>query len=88
MRFVSRSLGGLSTLPLIRSTPSSSFLSTFENAKGATLGPGKKTTVLRVSLVDVHIFELVEKGKSESWSLFAHTFALGIGPKVVVVWQS
>lgn len=50
---------------------------------------GKGTTsVLVVSLVDVHIFELARQGTSQGYTSFAHTFVLGIGPEGVVVWQS
>ncbi|CZR54407.1 uncharacterized protein PAC_04291 [Phialocephala subalpina] len=74
----SSSLGGLPNLEITRSTPTTSFSTAFEIAKSVALGPGKKTTILGVSLVDMHIFELAEKGQSEPWSSFAHTFVVGI----------
>ncbi|KAF8864164.1 hypothetical protein BDZ45DRAFT_797666 [Acephala macrosclerotiorum] len=57
MKFQSRSLGGLPTLPQIGSTLSTSFQSAFENAKSVALGLGKKTTVLvgAVELVRAYI---------------------------------
>lgn len=44
-------------------------------------------SVLVVSLLDVHIFELARKGMSEKFTSYAHTFVLGVGPEGVVIWQ-
>lgn len=84
----SQSLGGLPTLQMIRSIPSASFNQAYKKAKDAALSPNGATTVICVLLTDVHIFELARLGTSESWSSFAHSFVVGIGPGGVIIWQS
>ncbi|KAK5988134.1 hypothetical protein PT974_12274 [Cladobotryum mycophilum] len=56
-KWKSRRLGGLPTLTKIKQTPSASLSESFQRAKAAALGEGK-TTVIGVTLTDVHIFEL------------------------------
>lgn len=87
LKFQSRALGGLPTLYATRTTPSASFQSTSHKAKEAALKDGK-TTVLSVTLTDVHIFELAQRGLAEHYLSFAHTFTIGIGPDAVIVWQA
>lgn len=87
LKFQSRALGGLPTLYATRTTPSASFQSTSHKAKEAALKDGK-TTVLSVTLTDVHIFELAQRGLAEHCLSFAHTFTIGIGPDAVIVWQA
>lgn len=88
LKFLSRSLGGLPTLPLIQNTPSASFKDAFNAAKASAMGHTKRTTVIAACLFDVHMFELAGKGISELYSSFAHTFVTGVGPEGVIIWQS
>ena len=83
----SRSLGGLPTYDSIRKTPSASLYLVFQRAKLAAKND-KQTTVLAVALVDVHIFELAQRGASEPYFSFAHVFTIGVGPEGVIVWQA
>ncbi|KPM44964.1 hypothetical protein AK830_g1629 [Neonectria ditissima] len=83
----SQSLGGLPTYDLIQKTPSASFLQAFTRAKAAAVGEAN-TTVMAVSLVDVHIFALAERGDAEQYFSFAHVFTVGVGPGGVVIWQA
>lgn len=62
--FQSQSLGGFATLSIIRGTPTASLSAAFKKVKAIATGPSKLTTVIGVSLTDVHIFELAEKGTS------------------------
>ncbi|KAI9642015.1 hypothetical protein NHQ30_009886 [Ciborinia camelliae] len=88
LRFNSQSCGGLPTLDEIRSTPTSSFISEYSKGKLAAQGPLQRTTVMCVSLADVHIFELARVRKAERYSSFAHSFVAGIGPEGMVIWQA
>jgi hypothetical protein len=88
MEFLSRRPGGLTTLKEIRKTPSASLQTAFLDAKALACSEKRISSVIVVSLTDVHIFELVEQGRSEGYTSFAHSFVLGIGPEGVVVWQS
>lgn len=88
LKYQSGQLGGLPTLSLIRSTRSSSFAQAFAKAKKAALSGEMATTVIGVSLTDVHIFELNVQGMAEPYTSFAHSFVVGIGPEGVVIWQS
>jgi hypothetical protein len=88
LKFQSGQLGGLPTLSLIRSTPSSSFAQAFAKAKKAALNGEMATTVIGVSLIDVHIFELNVRGMAKPYTSFAHAFVVGVGPEGVVIWQS
>ncbi|KFY89762.1 hypothetical protein V500_05510 [Pseudogymnoascus sp. VKM F-4518 (FW-2643)] len=88
LKYQSGQLGGLPTLSLIRSTSSSSFAQAFAKAKKAALSGEMATTVIGVSLTDVHIFELNVRGKAKPYTSFAHSFVVGIGPEGVVIWQS
>lgn len=87
LKFNSQLRGGLPTLHQVRSTPSQSLAQAFGKAKKAALDDGK-TTIIGVSMVDVHIFELVERGTEQSYFSFAHSFVLGIGPEGMIVWQA
>lgn len=88
LKFLSRTLGGLPTLSLIRTTPTSSFAQAFAKAKKAALSGEMATTVIGVSLIDVHIFELNVRDMAKPYSSFAHAFVVGVGPEGVVIWQS
>jgi len=88
VRTQSHSLGGLPTLEHIRETPSSSLDTAYRRAKQDASGQEKRTTVMAVNLTDVHIFELVEQGKAESYFSFAHVFVIAVGPEGAVIWQS
>ncbi|KFZ11258.1 hypothetical protein V502_07649 [Pseudogymnoascus sp. VKM F-4520 (FW-2644)] len=88
LKYQSGQLGGLPTLSLIRNTPSFSFAQAFAKAKKAALSGKMATTVIGVSLTDVHIFELNVRGKAKPYTSFAHSFVVGIGPEGVVIWQS
>ncbi|TGO07031.1 hypothetical protein BTUL_0344g00020 [Botrytis tulipae] len=83
----SRSLGGLPTYDSIRKTPSASLPLAFQRAKLAAKN-NEQTTVFAVALVDVHIFELAQRGASEPYFSFAHVFTIGVGPEGVIVWQA
>lgn len=83
----SRRLGGLPTYETIQNTPSASFLLTFLQAKAAALSEDK-TTVMNVTLTDVHIFELARRGAAQQHFSFAHTFTVGIAPEGVIIWQA
>ncbi|KAF2499483.1 hypothetical protein BU16DRAFT_579040 [Lophium mytilinum] len=87
LKFRSKIRGGMPTLDQIRTTPSESFRGAYAKAKEAAMKEGK-TTIVAVSLTDVHIFELAARGKSEPWFSFAHTFVVGFGPEGFVVWQA
>lgn len=87
LRFQSQLLGGLPTLLMIKETPMASFLDAFRHAKELARGAKNVTTVMAVSLIDVHIFELAKLGRSEGYTSFAHTFVVGIGHEGVVIWQ-
>jgi hypothetical protein len=87
MEFLSRDLGGPTTLKEIRKTPSASLQTAFQDAKALACGEKRTSSVIVVSLTDVHIFELADQGRSEGYTSFAHSFVLGIGPEGVVVWQ-
>ncbi|KAK5109590.1 hypothetical protein LTR85_002478 [Meristemomyces frigidus] len=87
LRFQSQLRGGLPTLPMIKETPTTSFLDAFRRARELARGDREVTTVMAVSLIDVHIFELAKLGKSQGYTSFAHTFVVGIGPEGVVIWQ-
>ncbi|KAK5682446.1 hypothetical protein LTS10_005574 [Elasticomyces elasticus] len=86
-KFLSGLLGGLPTLKEIRTTPSASLPVAFRAAKTLARKAPVMTLIL-VSLVDVHIFELAAKRKADSFTSFAHSFAIGIGPEGVIVWQA
>lgn len=88
MEFLSRDLGDRTTLKAIRETPSASLHTAFQDAKALACSEKRTSSVIEVSLTDVHIFELTERGRSEGYTSFAHSFVLGIGPEGVVVWQS
>lgn len=83
----SQSLGGLPTLKSIQRTPSASLSQAFRRAKAAAINEAK-TTVMAVSLTDVHIFALVALGRAEQYFRFAHVFTMGIGPEGVIIWQA
>jgi hypothetical protein len=83
----SRSLGGLPTYDYIKKTASASLPLAFRKAKIAAVNNGQ-TTVLAVALVDVHTFELAQRGAAETYFSFAHVFTLGVGPEGVVIWQA
>jgi hypothetical protein len=83
----SRSLGGLPTYTSIKKTPSASLPLAFRRAKLAAVIE-RQTTVLAVALVDVHIFELAQRGVSEPYFSFAHVFTIGVGPEGVIIWQA
>lgn len=87
LKFQSQRLAGLPTLDMIRTTPTSSLQTAFRNAKALARGEKGISTVIVVSLIDVHIFELARQGKSEPYTSYAHTFILGIGPEGVAIWQ-
>lgn len=84
----SRSLGGLPSLTHIRETPSASFEEAYQKAKKLALGREGFTTVMAVTLTDVHIFELAEQGKAHPYFSFAHVFVIAVGPEGTVIWQS
>ncbi|KUI56841.1 hypothetical protein VP1G_04215 [Cytospora mali] len=80
------SMGGLPTRELLSSSSSDSLLVEFQRARRAALEE-KKTTVMGVKLIDKHIFDLEGRGVSETYFSFAHSFAMGVGPEGIVVWQ-
>ncbi|KAK4959190.1 hypothetical protein LTR10_003990 [Elasticomyces elasticus] len=86
-KFLSQGLGGLPTLDEMRNTPSASLPSALRKAKALARKENFATAIL-VSFVDVHIFELAAKHKAEKFTSFAHSFAIGIGPEGVIVWQA
>lgn len=76
------------TLSLVRTTPtSSSFAQAFAKAKKAALSGEMATTVIGVSLIGVHIFELNVRDMAKPYSSFAHAFVVGVGLEGVVIWQ-
>lgn len=81
-----KSMSLMPTLSLIRSTPTASFRAAFDTAKAAA-EKKKQTTVISVSLADVHMLQLASRGQSEGHFSFAHSFAVAIGPEGLVVWQ-
>jgi hypothetical protein len=86
-KFQSESLGGLPTYEEIHNDPSTSLLKNFQHAKALAHSEHGTSSVLVVSLIDVHIFELARQGRSQGYTSFAHTFVFGIGPEGVIVWQ-
>ncbi|KAG7429440.1 hypothetical protein Forpi1262_v009491 [Fusarium oxysporum f. sp. raphani] len=87
LKLQSHSLGGLPTYESIQKTPSASLLQAFQRAKAVAVGEAK-TTVMAVSLTDVHIFTLAKRGGAEQYFSFAHVFTLGVGPEGVMIWQA
>ena len=87
LKFQSRRLGGLPSYETIRQTPSASLQTAFRNAKLLARGEEAISSLIVVSLTDVHIFELAKQGRSQSYTSFAHTFVVGIGPEGVNIWQ-
>ncbi|OCK76830.1 hypothetical protein K432DRAFT_305513 [Lepidopterella palustris CBS 459.81] len=87
LKFLSKVRGGLPTLEQIRATPSQSLSTAYQSAKKAALEENK-TTILGVSLTDVHIFELESRGTSEPWFSFAHSFTMGVAPEGLIIWQA
>ena len=87
LKFQSRHLGGLPSYEAIRNTSSASLQEAFRNAKSLARGEQRCTSLVSVSLSDVHIFELASRRKSQMYTSFAHTFVLGIGPAGVIIWQ-
>lgn len=81
LKFQSRRLGGLPSCETICHTPSASLQTTFRNAKLLARGEGSISSLVVVSLTDVHIFELAKHGRSQNYTSFAHTFIIGIGPE-------
>lgn len=88
LQFNSIYLGDFPTLDKIRRTPTSSFTSAYSKAKSVAQGPTQRTTVICVSLMDVHIFELAKIGRDRDYSTFAHCFVIGIGPEGIIIWQA
>jgi len=72
---------------VVSKTPSASLGTAFKNAKSRACGDTGACALIMVSLVDVHMFELVKQGKHGTYSTFAHSFALGVGPQGAIVWQ-
>lgn len=87
LKFQSQRLNGLPTYEDIANTPSTSLRTAFKQAKALARGEEGTSSLLVVSLIDVHIFELARQGKSQDYTSFAHTFVLGIGPEGVIIWQ-
>lgn len=87
LKFQSRRLGGLPSYETIRYTPSASLQTAFRNAKLLARGEGGISSLIVVSLTDVHIFEMAKQGRSQDYTSFAHTFVVGIGPEGVNIWQ-
>lgn len=88
VKIQSRSLGGLPSLEHIRKTPSASFEDSYQKAKKSALGREGSTSVMAVTLTDMHIFELAEQGKAQPYFSFAHVFVVAVGPEGIVIWQS
>ncbi|TLD34381.1 uncharacterized protein E2P81_ATG04546 [Venturia nashicola] len=86
-KFVSQFRGVSPTLSIIRSTPTASFRAAFDTAKVAAQKK-KQTTVIGVSLADVHMIQLASRGQSAGHFSFAHSFAVAIGPEGFVIWQA
>jgi hypothetical protein len=86
-KFQSERLGGVPSYDEIRNTPSASLLTAFEHAKALARGEKGISSVLVVSLLDVHIYELARQGRARGYTSFTHTFVLGIGPEGVIIWQ-
>jgi hypothetical protein len=87
VKSLSQALNGLPSYEEIHNTPSASLLTAFQPAKALARGEKGISSALVVSLIDVHIFELVKQERSEDYTSFAHTFVLGIGPEGVIIWQ-
>jgi hypothetical protein len=87
VKFQSRRLSGLPTYETIRHTTSTSLQTAFRNAKFFARSEEGISSLIVVSLIDVHIFELAKQGRSQDHTSFAHTFVNGIGPEGVIVWQ-
>lgn len=87
LKFQYQRLNGLPTSDLIHNTPNTSLQTAFRHAKQLARGEKCTSSVIEVSLTDVHIFELARQGRSKGYRSFAHTFVLGIGPEGVIIWQ-
>ncbi|KAG7424554.1 hypothetical protein Forpi1262_v014444 [Fusarium oxysporum f. sp. raphani] len=87
LKLQSHSLGGLPTYESIQKTPSASLLQAFQRAKAVAEGEAK-TTVMAVSLTDVHIFTLAKRGGAEQYFSFAHVFTLGVDGATWVILAS
>jgi len=81
LRWQSRTLGGLSTMFVIKTTLSADLSARVVMAKQAAFnGKVPTCTILGVSLVDVEMIEHGENlNKTTGYSFFAHAFVLGIG---------
>jgi hypothetical protein len=104
-KFQSKRLNGLPSYDEVHDTPSTSLQTAFRDAKALARGEEGVSSVLVVSLADVHSFELErqrkerekrerqkkkgrKKEKEKTYTSFAHTFVLGIGPEGVILWQA
>ena len=73
----------------INKGPSASSLQTaFRNAKARASGGDAKCGLIMVLLVDVHMLEMIKKGKAHDYATFSRSFVMGIGPEGVIIWQS
>ncbi|KAH7109747.1 hypothetical protein B0J13DRAFT_202376 [Dactylonectria estremocensis] len=80
-----RLFGGLPSLVSTRDIPSTSLAAALGRAKAAALGPGRRTTVMVVSLHDAGSLELAAPPEFFN---FSHYFPVAVGPEGVVVWQA
>ncbi|KAF1949444.1 hypothetical protein CC80DRAFT_272131 [Byssothecium circinans] len=76
-----------------RFVPSASLKQAFQRAKALALGPGKSTSLLHVSLVDVTYADIADHGKDsgidhKQFFNFNHWFVLGVGPEGTIIWSS
>ena len=39
-------------------------------------------------LIDVHMQEMLKLGKQHTYTTSLHSFAMGVGPEGVIIWQS
>lgn len=81
-------LNGLTTFETVRRTPRESLRTAFLSAKARACGGKGSFGLIMVSLVDGHMLELKEQGRSGNYTSFKHNFVLGVAPQGVVVWQA
>ncbi|KAI0129542.1 hypothetical protein BJ170DRAFT_731149 [Xylariales sp. AK1849] len=82
-----RTFGGLPSYELIQNTPSTSLPLAFHRAKSAALETGQ-TTVMVVSLHDVHYLHLAARDELGDCFTFSHIFTVGVGPEGMIIWQA
>jgi hypothetical protein len=73
---------------VIKNQPSASLETAFLEARARARGGQPRYSLIMVMLLDVHKEEMIKQGKEHAYTSFMHSFAMGVGPEGVIVWQS